>query len=179
MKFNNKLSLIDYITVIGNIVNQFFDSETSEYTPQVGEIYAVCEYYNYCVTLEDGEDDKVHPIEDIMKAEALFDNVDFMVQYNNEINGSDYFTEEVNLTFGHAYHVALDIVENKKSDANAFANAITLGLKAIFSSFTESFSNENLQKLAEIGKQIADGDITSEVIAKAYEKSSRFKNLTE
>lgn len=175
MKYNNKLSLTDYLQVINNIVNEYFDIDTKEYTPQVGEIFAVCEFYNRCVELEENEKDKIQPITNIMDAQMLFDNEEFIGRFSSEVDG--YYSDDASLTFGHAYRVALDIVENKKSDANAFATALSLGLDAILKSFTDTFTDEKIQKLSEIGKQIMDGKISNEAIVEAYGNSDRFKQV--
>ena len=177
MKYNNKLNLVDYINVVNELANEFFDDEHYEYTPQVGEMYAVCAYFNYCVELEDTDEIKQHPITDILEMQQLFDNEEFMNHFNEEIDG--YSSVKINLTFGHAYNTAIDIVENKKSDANSFANAISAAMDAILKSFRNSFSDEEINKFTNIAQQIVDGKISNEAIVNAYEKSDRFKENTE
>ena len=176
MKFNNKLNLVEYLQVVNEIAQEFFDSNTYEYTPQIGEMYAVCAYFNHCVELEDSDDIKVHPIEDIMDMEQLYDNEEFMKHYNEAILNND---DIASLLFGNAYNQAKDIVEYKKSDANAFATAISLGMEAILKSFKNIFSDEDINKFADIAKQISNGKLSNEAIVEAYENSSRFKGNTK
>lgn len=176
MKFNNKLNLVEYLQVVNEIAQEFFDSNTYEYTPQIGEMYAVCAYFNHCVELEDSDDIKVHPIEDIMDMQQLYDNEEFMKHYNEAILNND---DIASLLFGNAYYQAKDIVEYKKSDANAFATAISLGMEAILKSFKNIFSDEDINKFADIAKQITEGKLSSEAIVEAYGNSDRFKEKTE
>ena len=176
MKYNNKLNLVEYLKVVNEIVNEFFDMATDEYTPQIGEIYAVCAYFNHCVKLENKDEIKVHPIEDIMDMDQLFDNNEFMSHYNYAVY--NYEIDTPYLTFGRAYEQAKSIVEYKKNDANQFATAIVVGLEAVLKSFKESFSEEDVAKIAEIAKEISSGKLSNESIVKAYENSERFKENT-
>ncbi len=176
MKFNNKLNLVEYLQVVNEIANEFFDMNTYEYTPQVGEMYAVCAYFNHCVELEDTDEIKTHPIVDIMDMQQLYDNEEFMKHYNDAIYNYNIGTS---LLFGNAYDQAQDIVEYKKSDANAFATAISTGMDAILKSFRESFSDEDITRFTDIAKQIKDGKLSSEAIVEAYGNSERFKEKTE
>lgn len=175
MKFNNKLELVEYLELVSKIAEQFFDEETNEYTPQVGEIYAVCEYFNHCVELEDSDEIKTHPINDITEIQQLLDNEEFVENYTKAIWSSNSI---VSLQFGNAYDAAKDIVEYKKNDANQFATAIVVGLEAVLKSFKESFSEEDVAKIAEIAKEISSGKLSNESIVKAYENSERFKENT-
>ena len=109
MKFNNKFDLVEYLQVVTEIVQDYFDLNTHEYMPHIGEINSVCVYYNHCVEPED-YDELPHPITDIHDMEKLFNNVEFMAHYRSEVN--DYI-DEFGLTFGAAYDKAMDIVEYK------------------------------------------------------------------
>lgn len=166
MKFNDKLNLVEYIQVVNEIANEFFDSNTYEYTPQIGEIYSVCAYFNHCVELEDSDMIKTHPIEDIMDMQQLYDNEEFMEHYNSAISNYD---RSISLLFGNAYWQAIDIVDYKKNDANSFAIAISAGMNAILKSFKDSFSDDDINKYIEIAKQITNGNFSSEMILNAYE----------
>ena len=177
MKYNNKLDLIEYFQVIDEIVEQHFDTNTNEYVPQFGELFVVCAYYNHCVELEDSDDFKIHPIEDMMDMEELLKNEDFMAHFQNEIDRFEIV--ETSLTFGHAYDKAMDIIQYRKNDANSFATAISLGMDAILKSFRESFSDEEIQKFTGIAQQVVDGKLSNEAIVDAYEHSDRFKENTD
>ena len=177
MKYNNKLDLVEYLQVVNEIANEFFDANTYEYTPQIGEMYAVCAYYNHCVELEDTDDMTTHPIEDIMDMQQLYDNEEFMNEYNCAIDDDGWYV--ASLSFGNAYIQAKSIVEYKKRDANAFATAITACFDAILKSFRNSFSDEEINKLTEIAGQIVHGKLSSEAIVEAYGNSKRFDDNTE
>ena len=175
MKFNNKFDLVEYLQVVTEIVQDYFDLNTHEYMPHIGEINSVCVYYNHCVEPED-YDELPHPITDIHDMEKLFNNVEFMAHYRSEVN--DYI-DEFGLTFGAAYDKAMDIVEYKKTDANSFAYVITSGLNAALESFTDALGNINLENLTGIAKDISSGKLSNESIAEAYSHSDRFKSNTE
>lgn len=175
MKFNNKLNLVEYLQVVNEIANEFFDENTYEYTPQIGEMFAICAYFNHCVELEETDDIKTHPIVDIMDMEQLYDNDEFMKHYYEEIWDENNYK----LTFGNAYDKAMDIVEYKKNDANAFATAISSGMGAILKSFRDSFSDEEIKKFTEIAEQVTNGKLSGEAIVEAYGNSERFKEKTE
>lgn len=175
MKYNNKLNLVEYLQVVNKIVGEYFDANTYEYTPQIGEISAVCTYFNYCVELEDTDDIKIHPIVDIMDMQYLYDNVDFMTHFNEEIDAPVF----ASFTFGNAYDKAMDIIEYKKNDANSFATAISSSMDAILKSFKDSFSDSDIEKFTEIATQITSGKLSNEAIVEAYGNSDRFKENTE
>ena len=178
MKYNNKLNLVEYIQVVEEITNEFFDANTYEFTPHIGEVYAVCAYFNHCVELEETDTIKKHPIEEMADMQELLDNEDFMKHFNEEINESENVIN-ASLTFGHAYNHVLDIVEFKKNDANAFATAISAGMGAILNSFRESFSDDEISKFTNIAQQIVEGKISNQGIVDAYTNSDRFKEKTE
>lgn len=177
MKYNNKLNLIEYFQVIDEIVDQHFNMETYEYAPQFGELFAVCAYFNHCVELEESDSFEIHPIEDMMDMADLLEDKDFMEHFQNEVDGYDAI--KTSLTFGHAYDKAIEIVEYKKNDANAFATAISSGMDAILKSFRDSFSDDEIERFTNIAQQVVDGKLSNEAIVDAYEKSDRFKENTE
>ena len=176
MKFDNKLNLVEYLQVVSEITSEFFDEETYEYTPQIGEMYALCLYFNHCVEIEENDGITLNHITDISDMEQLYGNEELMKHYEDEI-WSDVGTTA--LTFGNAYEKAKEIVEYKKNDANAFATAITESINAILKSFRESFTEEDVMKISDIAKQITSGKLSNESIVKAYENSSRFKDNTK
>ena len=111
-----------------------------------------------------------------MDMQQLYDNAEFMKHYNEAILDYD---GHISLLFGCAYDQAKDIVEYKKSDANAFATAISSGMGAILKSFRDTFSDEDMAKFTDIAKQITEGKLSSEAIVEAYGNSDRFKEKTE
>ena len=177
MKFDNKLNLKDYFQVINDIVGQYFNEETNEYTPQFGEAYALCTFFNLCVELEDKDEIKKQPIDDIMDMQSLYDCDELMQEFWDEIDG--YGSLSHSLTFGNAYQKAMEIVDFKKNDANSFATAISASFDAILKSFRESFSDDTINNFTEIAQNIADGKLSEEAIIKAYDNSDRFKENTE
>ena len=178
MKYNNKLNLVEYVQIVNEIAKEFFDEDGYEFTPQVGEIYAVCAFFNHCVELEETDKIKKHPIIDMADMQELFDDEDFMKHFNDEINHSDNVVN-ASLTFGHAYNHVLDIVDFKKNDANSFATAIASGMSSILKSFRESFSDEEINKFTSIAQQVIEGKISNQGIVDAYANSDRFKENTK
>ena len=174
MKFNDKLNLVDYLKVINEIVSEYFDDDTYEYTPHVGEINALRVYYDYCVELENGEGTEKKKIEDINEMIDLFENNILMDHFNTEID--DYDSLRIELTFGHAYNKAMEIVEYKKVSANSFANTMTFAVKAILDAFKSSFTEDDINKVYEIAKQISSGKLSNQGIVDAYGETKFAEN---
>ena len=182
MKFNNKLNLVDYLKVVQEISGAYFDSETYDYIPQIGEMFAICSFFNYCVELEDDDEQIPKPIEEISDAEKIYNNAEIMDEFCKETAiyvGEKYDCSIPSLTFGHAYYQAMDIVKEKLSDANAFATAISLSIESVLKGFKILFSEEDMEKLAKITSDIASGKLSNEAIIDAYSNSDRFKENTE
>ena len=177
MKYNSQLNLIEYIQVVNSIEQDYFDDNTYEYTPHIGEIHAVCEYYNNCAEPEEADEFPNQPVTDITEMEKLYNNKDFMKHFYDEINNPD--VNNASFTFGHAYKQAMDIVNYKKSDANSFATAISASMDSILKSFRDSFSDKEIQTFTNIAKDITSGKLSSESIVKAYENSARFATNTQ
>lgn len=174
MKYHYKLNLIEYIQVVNEIVQDYFDPVTYEYTPHIGELHAVSVYYNHCVELEKGDSMPAQPITDIKDMQRLLDDEEFMVNYVEATLYSGGLA-----TFSDAYDKAMDIVEYKKSDANSFALAISTGMGAVIDSLRGVLENVDVDKFAQIAKEISSGKISNEAIAEAYSNSDRFKSNTE
>ena len=48
MKFNNKLKLPQYIKLVDEIVEGYFEQTTGEYVPHIGEIHMAYLYFKNC-----------------------------------------------------------------------------------------------------------------------------------
>lgn len=174
MKYNNKLNLGQYIQVVKDMANEFFDIETGEYTPHIGELYAACLYFNLCVELEETDEFKTQPITDISDIEQLLNNKEFCDQFYKETTFDDSY-----ISFGNAYMHALSIVEYRKRDANSFAEAVSKGLEAVLKAFRESFSDSEIEKIIKLANDIKSGTISNESIAEAYSNTVRYKEVSE
>ena len=177
MKFNNKLDLAEYIQVVEEIVDDFFD-EFNNFCPHIGKIHAVCVYYNHCVEIEDGDEITKHPIDNIDDMQQLFDNEEFMDNFQNAIEPyEDEFSHT--LTFSNAYDDALNIVHYRNNNAHSFALAMTSGFNDILKSFREMFSADDIKAFTDIVSQVKDEKFNADAILKAYENSERFKENTK
>ncbi len=56
MKFNNKLKLPQYIKLVDEIVEGYFEQTTGEYVPHIGEIHMAYLYFKNCAVAEDGDE---------------------------------------------------------------------------------------------------------------------------
>ena len=71
MKFNNKLKLPQYIKLVDEIVEGYFEQTTGEYVPHIGEIHMAYLYFKNCAIAEDG--DEVTP-ENIVHVQGELEN---------------------------------------------------------------------------------------------------------
>jgi len=175
MKFKERLSINEYIQVVNEIADNYFDLTTGEYYPHIGEIQAVCIFYNHCVELEEDDAIKVHPIVLLDDMQILFKDEEFMKRYNRAISEKGRFR----LNFTNAYNAAMEIVRHRNNDANALTTAIDLGVRNAFKSLADVFTTDDIKALTDVASQVVGGVITPEAIVKAYENSERFKENTE
>ena len=152
MKFNNKLKLPQYIKLVDEIVEGYFEQTTGEYVPHIGEIHMAYLYFKNCVIAEEG--DEVTP-ENI----DTDGDVDF-VKLEAVLNDPTFITARV---------------ENGGLAVQRIINGITNVAEMLSGTLTE----ENVQVFAKAVEDIQNGKLSAESIANAYANSDRFKENTE
>lgn len=143
MKFENKLSVNDYLETVETIANGFFN-DNGEYVPHIGRIVAVTVYCDMCMKesvfsdVENPDMDVIFSNEEIMDAYSSALDEALTVEYDQEC-----------LTFGNAYYDALKIVDYRKSSMVQAVGLIT-GL------INEVMSPDNLSKLYEASDRLKE-----------------------
>lgn len=169
---NDKLSLIEYMATINNISKEFFD-DNGDYTPQFGKLNAMRLFYNICV--KDDIANLPHNISDAFQMEELVKDKRFISEFDIAIKNK-YSSE---LTFSNAYNTAIDIVKNKRNSANRIVDMLQKMLSNLLGDIIDSLSEENLNKIEKIAKDISDGKISNDTIMQALENSDYRKKLLE
>ena len=172
MTFNNELSLANFSAVAENIGSAYFDSETGEYTPQIGELYVLFAYYNNCVLVDDSEDTPF-PLTDINDVEKLLKNDEFM----NAFEDAKILSGRISLDFADAYRLGMDIVEQRKNGFQQLSCSFAKLLRDFGDLLISLSSSIDTEKLAELAKEISTSNISADTIVNAYQKSERFKEV--
>ena len=134
MRINTKLNISDYMDVVSEIVDGYFDDD-GNYVPHIGKIAAMEAFFNHCVKEHDYKiqaesDGNAYPIE------VVFADDEFIAAFNDAVD--DIYRTSIN--FGNAYRDALKIVDDKKSSVG---RAVTM-----IATFVEQyFTPDNLAKL--------------------------------
>lgn len=162
MVIKKNLSVIDYVTLVNGIANDFFDSETGEYTPHIGRLNAMRLFYNECVT--DSKFDLPHDFEDALQMDVLVEDEEFIKEFNAAVVGDGV----VRLDFANAYADAMEAVNAKK---NSFGNAVNIIRKAIekvSESISSVVTDESLEKLTKIADSVNTNNLSLDSFVKAY-----------
>ena len=190
MKFNNRLSITGYVNVVEELASNYFNSATGEATPHIGNLYSVYVYFKYCVESEEGDivtqdtinitDEEGEQSIDLNELQKLFDDKKFMTNYHIAIDISESYDDCLFcLDFAHAFVDANEYAKNKANSAHAVSAAISNSIAGIMKAFRESFSDETINGLTELAKDIKDGKLSEEAIVKAYGNSERFAKKTQ
>lgn len=162
MVIKKNLSVIDYVTLVNGIVNDFFDAETGEYTPHIGRLNAMRLFYNECVT--DSKFDLPHDFEDALQMDVLVEDDEFIKEFNTAVVGDGV----IRLDFANAYADAMEAVNAKK---NSFGNAVTIIRKAVekvSESISSVVTDESLEKLTKIADSVNTNNLNLDSFVKAY-----------
>lgn len=171
MKINTKLSIVDYMMVVEEIVQEFFDID-GEYKPHFGELNAMRIFYNYCTEPE-------VQIVDLLEMQEIIERDEFIDAYSAAIRLSDGSTPKKQLDFYNAYYDAKEIVYQKVNSYQCLATAVENAMKTLFDTLLSRFNNDSMQRLIDVAEKVADKNIDEQAIAEAYGKSARFENNTQ
>ena len=181
MKFNNKLKLSQYIKLVDEIVEGYFEQTTGEYVPHIGEIHMAYLYFKNCVTAEDGDEVTPENIDtdgdvDFEKLEAVLNDPTFI--HAIEDNVFCGIPDEY-LDFGNAYHNAIAIITARVENGGLAAQRIINGITNVAEMLSGTLTEENVQVFAKAVEDIQNGKLSAESIANAYANSDRFKENTD
>ena len=181
MKFNNKLKLPQYIKLVDEIVEGYFEQTTGEYVPHIGEIHMAYLYFKNCAIAEDGDEVTPENIDtdgdvDFEKLEAVLNDPTFMHAIENNVFCG---MPDEYLDFGNAYHNAIAIITARVENGGLAVQRIVNGITNIAEMFSGTFTEESIQVIAQAVEDIRNGKLSAESIANAYANSDRFKENTE
>lgn len=169
---NTKFGLVDYIVLVNEIVAEFFD-EDGGYQPHIGMLNIIRLFYNYCVL--ESKFDIPHDITDAMDMETIVDDDDFLEAFNDAL----LIEPEFKLDFANAYKNAMDIVDNKRTSVEYAVDSIKKMFSSIVDMLSPLLTDENVNIISDIAKNMTNGNIDAEAIVEAYGKSEVFKQLKE
>ena len=136
MKFETKLNVNDYLAVVEEIANGFFN-DNGEYTPHMGRIVSVAVFCDYCM--------KESVFQDVENPDmnVIMDNDEIIEAYHKALYCSD------EMSFGAAYSDAMKLVDYRKGSL-----VQALGLMA--GVINMIMSPDNLSKVYEASKRLKE-----------------------
>lgn len=186
MKFNNKLKLPQYIKLVDEIVEGYFEQTTGEYVPHIGEIHMAYLYFKNCVIAEESDEVTPENIDadgdvDFVKLEAVLnDSIFVRAIENNVFCLSDPFcVSNEYLSFGNAYHNAIEVIRARVENGGLAVQRIINGITNVADTLAGTFTEETVQAIVKAVEDIQNGKLSAESIANAYANSDRFKENTE
>lgn len=163
--------LIKFVSLVQEIAEGFFDED--EYVPHIGELNAMRLYYNECVV--ESKFDIPHNFEDANLLADLVRDKGFMCCYNRDVcvDGTS------KLDFANAYSKALDIVEYRKGSAYTIVNILKRTVGEIVESVGTLLSSDNIEKLADVAKDMSNGSAVAEKFLETYDFSNVSKGKSK
>ena len=136
MKFETKLNVNDYLAVVEEIANGFFN-DNGEYTPHMGRIVSVAVFCDYCM--------KESVFQDVENPDmnVVMDNGEIIKAYHEAVNCSD------EMSFGAAYSDAMKLVDYRKG-------SIVQALGLMAGVINMIMSPDNLSKVYEASKRLKE-----------------------
>lgn len=119
MVINTKLGLTDFVNTVNGIAAGYFDN-AGRYTPHIGMLNAMCVFYNLCVKDSEYKDTLGDIITEVVNAESLLHDKDFIELYNATLSAK--YNDD--LSFAVAYRHAMDIVEKKTTSIGQIVDVL-------------------------------------------------------
>ena len=127
-------------------------------------------FYNVCVT-ESPYDAHQHDIFFLLDLEEIVKDEEFIDAFNDAIANDG----KQRISFGCAYKNAMDIVNYRISTLGGAMRILSKVAGKTIDSISELVSEENMNYLSTIAKEITSGKISADSIVDAYGKSKTFK----
>lgn len=146
MKIDTNFGIQEYLSVVSEIVDGFFDDD-GNYIPHIGRLAVMEVFFNHCVkehdfTLQEPSEDNPYPIN------AVFTNEGFLKEYEHALALPED-RNDTRINFRNAYWDAMEIVSDKRCNSIRTVNLIA--------SFVEKFFDpDNLAKLFGQSKRLQD-----------------------
>jgi len=171
MIINTKLSLIDYVTLVDLLVDDYFDI-TGKYQPHYGMANAMRLFYNLCVKDSQFENEIPHDFSDITLVEKLASDIDFIDEFNQAI-----YDEKADFSFGSAYHNALAIVNQKNNPMQSLVGVVDRFLSSFSTVISDVMTPDNIKITQSIANDIASGKIDFTKLMTAFSQSPEFEKI--
>lgn len=172
---NTKLALFDYLAMVREIAYEFFNDEDGTYQPQIGKLNAMRLFYNYCVTKSVFDEKYKHDVTDADSMAEIVENEGFIEAFNDAINCDD----TIQYDFGNAYRDAIEIVNAKKTSIGNAVNSISATINKLIKNTAPLVTEENINVVSQIAKDMAKGKTSAEAIVNAYANRLEKTNNTE
>jgi len=163
---NTKLSVVDYVSLVADIADGYFDLLSGDYQPHLGIANGMLIFYNQFY--KDSKEDEIVTV-DLFEPVVKDDN--FMEAFNEAMIPCESFAYD----FAHAYIDALDIVETKKNSVERMINGLREGIMDILNTVTPVMDKDNVDKLLELSNRVARGEVTAQKILETYKDSDQYK----
>lgn len=171
---DKKLEFFDYILAIRSMADGYFNATNGSYEPYFGELNVIRMFYNLCVKKSKYNKKYPNGINDYKNVTVLVKDKEFMNAYKEALNtdtDDDYFS------FSKAYHMAMDMVETKKTSFGQAASTMSDMVQIIIDKLGNLLSDENMEYIKNISAEIAKGSFNPDDIVNAYVKTKRFEDV--
>ena len=169
----DNVDIVTYSAAVQDIVDKFFDDENI-YTPQFGRANAVGVFFKYFVDIE-SLDSYFENVGDILNIDFFLSNEDCLGLYNKALKDNGTFR----LNFFNAYNDAIDIVKQKNTSFSSAIDNIKNAITYISDKISPIFSEDNIEKISRIAKDVSSGNLSMDSIVEAYGNSQRLKDILD
>lgn len=166
---DTKMSIVDYVELVNDITDGYFDLISGEYQPHLGIANCMQLFYNKFYKDKDEND-----VETVDAFEAILREDDCFISTFNE-----YLVPEKSFAydFSHAYIDAMDIVNTKKDSIERMFSGIRDSILNTLNAVTNVMNQDDIDKLLELSKRVFNGEVTAEKVLDTYKDSRQYKNL--
>lgn len=173
IKYKEYFNVAEYYTMVNDIVDGYF-SEDGSFAPHIGDMSAMLTFFNNCV-LNKQEITEKEFIEEVVDAEVLFANTDFIVAFNEAI----YFDGDIKYDFSNIYKNAMEIVQYRIGSIQYAVNKAMNGLDALVKSINSVMNEDVINNLTEFAQNVSDGKYDAKAVADAFAETEAFKKIAE
>lgn len=161
---NTKLALFDYLAMVKEIAYEFINDEDGTYQPQIGKLNAMRLFYNHCVIKSRFDEKYGHDVIDADSMEEIVADDGFIEAFNKAIECDG----TIRYDFANAYRNAIEIVNVKKTSFGSAVNIVGSMINKIFESVSPLLTEENINIVSQIAKDMSEGKVSAEAIVDAY-----------
>lgn len=166
MVIKTDLSVIDYVSMVNGIVDEYFDVD-GEYQPHIGRLNVMRLFYNKCVT--ESKFDLPHDFNDALMLEPLIQDEEFIAEFNKALKGDG----SICLDFANAYAEAMEIVNVKKGSFGNAVNIIKNSISNIIDMINPVLGADNIDKFKQIADSFSNGNLSADTIVKVFADKSK------